>query len=151
MKITVCLVFCLFWLTASVQAQETEAGSFIASPSPAVKKTFDKKMTLVSIVLMSSMSIDTKSSFDTRQRCLGGCREMTQGVGWFIDRGPLAAYPAGLAVDSGITYVSYRMKKSSNPLLRHTWFVPPVAIAVGHLLAARDNYRLSNGAIAGYK
>ena len=87
------------------------------------------------------MAIDTRSTFATKASC-PRCIEADPFAALFVNAGPAAAYSAGLAFDTGVIYLSMRMRRSDHAIWRRTWFVLPVGLAAGHALAARHNYGL---------
>jgi hypothetical protein len=42
-----------------------------------------------------------------------------------------AVYPAAQVLPFGLDYLSRRMMRSNNTVLRHTWFIPQLASTVG--------------------
>jgi len=95
----------------------------------------------VAVALYASMILDTKSTFDSNAWC-PRCVEANPFAAPFVKAGPAATYTAGVAFDTGILYLSSKMKRSSHPVLRRIWFIGPVGLAAGHLIAARHNYAL---------
>jgi hypothetical protein len=98
----------------------------------------DKAFLLVGSSLMSAMLLDTKSTFDAFSRCTT-CYEANPYAAPFVNRGPAVAFTAGVAFDIGVMTIAAKMKGSDNPVLRRIWWVAPVALTTGHLLAYRHN------------
>jgi len=94
--------------------------------------------------LNASMILDTKSTFDVLRRC-DRCFEADPYAAPFIARGPVVAFTAGEAFDIGVMVVAAKMKGAKRPLYRRAWWVVPVALTAGHLLAARHNMNLARG------
>lgn len=86
------------------------------------------------------MLVDTKSTFDSVAWC-PRCVEGNPYAAPFINAGKPVAYTAGIAFDTGVMYIAYRMRHSWNPAARKIWFVLPVALATGHAMAIRHNYQ----------
>lgn len=107
-----------------------------------VAKVVDKKFVLVGVALNSAMIADTKSTFDTMQRC-AECYEANPYARPFINHGPSVAFTAGEAFDISVLAVAAKMKGSDRPLFRKTWWVIPIALTTGHLLAMQHNMKLA--------
>lgn len=140
------ITFSLFFLASSTLAQEPEDPT-----SPKKGKSFDWKMVVLDGSLRGAAILDTKSTYDTKWRCVGGCVESNPYAAWFINKGPHVAYPAAMVFDTGVTVLAVQMRKSSHPVIRRIWFVPHVALIAGHLMAARGNYKIPQGTTAGLK
>ena len=105
------------------------------------RRVADRRLGLVATSLYAAMAVDTRSTFATKASC-PRCIEADPFAALFVNAGPAAAYSAGLAFDTGVIYLSMRMRRSEHAIWRRTWFVLPVGLAAGHMLAARHNYGL---------
>src|SRR5215831_14725083 len=83
--------------SAPAAAPQAETGA----PKPRVA---DRKFWLMSGALVTSMLMDTRSTFDVSSRC-PDCIEANPFVAPFVDRGPTTTYVAGLAFDAGVMTV----------------------------------------------
>jgi hypothetical protein len=104
-------------------------------------RTTDKKFWAVAAALNTAMILDTKSTFDVGYRC-PTCYERNPVVRPFLPLGPAPVFAMGVAFDAGVMTVAAKMKGSSKPALRRTWWIVPVALAAGHFVAWRHNVGL---------
>jgi len=104
---------------------------------PAARVT-DTKFWLTAAALNAAMIADTKSTFDVMRRC-AICYEKNPYAAPFVARGPIVTYAAGEAFDVGVMVVAAKMKGSDNRVYRRTWWVVPIALTTGHVLAYRHN------------
>ncbi|HUL71746.1 MAG TPA: hypothetical protein VLT86_01510 [Vicinamibacterales bacterium] len=118
-------------LSGTSQAQEREPSGRVA----------DTKFWLTGAALNVSMIVDTKSTFDVLRRC-DRCFEANPYAAPFIARGPAVAFTAGEAFDVGVMVIAAKMKGARRPFYRRTWWILPVAIAAGHVMATRHNMAL---------
>jgi hypothetical protein len=88
------------------------------------------------------MLLDTKSTFDVMRRC-ASCYEANPYVAPFVDRGPALTVSAGVAFDVGVMAIAAHMKRSPHARLNRIWWVIPVALATGHVIAYRHNQGLA--------
>jgi hypothetical protein len=102
------------------------------------KKVIDTKFWLTAAALNASMLADTKSTFDVMNRC-EICYEKNPYAAPFVSHGPALTYAAGEAFDVGVMVVAAKMKGSDNKFYRRTWWVIPIALTTGHLIAYRHN------------
>ncbi len=107
----------------------------------AARNVADKKFVFVVGAMNAAMIADTKSTFDVKQRCTQ-CYEANPYARPFIDRGQAVAFTAGEAFDITVMAVAYKMKASDRPALKKTWWVIPIALTTGHLIAMQHNMRL---------
>ena len=105
------------------------------------RKVADKKFWLVSAALNSAMLMDTWSTFHVIGRC-SDCREANPYVAPFVKRGATVTFAAGQAFDIGVMALSKKMKASNKPQIRKIWWVLPVALTTGHIIAYRHNMKL---------
>jgi len=112
-----------------------------ARREPARPRTTDKKFWAVAAALNTAMILDTKSTFDVGYRC-PTCYERNPVVRPFLPLGPGPVFAMGVAFDAGVMTVAAKMKGSSKPALRRTWWIVPVALAAGHFVAWRHNVGL---------
>jgi len=112
-----------------------------ARRKPARPRTTDKKFWVVAAALNTAMILDTKSTFDVGYGC-PTCYERNPVVRPFLPLGPGPVFAMGVAFDAGVMTVAAKMKGSSKPALRRTWWIVPVALAAGHFVAWRHNVRL---------
>jgi hypothetical protein len=110
------------------------------------RRVADRRLGLVAASLYAAMALDTKSTFETKAWC-PRCIEADPFAAPFVNAGPAATYSAGLAFDTGVIYLSMRMRRSDHAIWRRTWFVLPVGLAAGHVLAARHNYDLRRSCV----
>ncbi len=137
------MVLAILLVSLPALAQEVEQDQTSVQPVPVKEgKKFTWKAKLLDASLRSMAIIDLKSTYDVQDRCLGGCKESNPHARWFVEKGPQVSYPATMLFDTGITYLSYQMRKSWNPFIRKIWFVPSLAIAILHGMAAYHNYHL---------
>jgi hypothetical protein len=108
-------------------------------PAP---KVADKKFWLTAAALNAAMIVDTKTTFAVMQRCTR-CYEADPYARPFIERGQGVAYTAGEAFDITVMVVAAKMKGSDRPGFRRTWWIVPIALTAGHVLAARHNAQLA--------
>ncbi len=102
----------------------------------------DKKFWLLGAALNVGMVLDTKSTFDVARRC-ASCYEANPVVAPFLPLGPAPVFAAGEMFDVGVMAVAAKMKGSSHEAVRRTWWVIPVVLTTGHLLAYRHNQALA--------
>ena len=103
-------------------------------------RMFDTKSTPIAVSLYALMILDTKSTFDSSAWC-PRCVEGNPYAAPFVNAGQPVAYGAGIAFDTGVMYLANRMRNSWNPAVRKIWFILPVALAVGHVVAIHHNYQ----------
>jgi hypothetical protein len=118
------------------EAQEPTPAA--ADPERPARKVADTKFWLTAATLNVAMIADTKTTFDVMRRC-DVCYEVNPYAAPFIARGPVVAFTAGAAFDVGVMVVADKMKGSERALYRRTWWVIPVALTAGHVLACRHN------------
>jgi hypothetical protein len=150
-----CVSFVIFLLlpgTSAAQTQEpvhgpnlTNVAAFrtidlrpASDPERPAKRVTDTKFWLTAAALNVAMIADTKSTFDVIRRC-DICYEKNPYAAPFVARGPVVTYAAGEAFDVGVMVVAAKMKGSENKLYRRTWWVVPIALTTGHLIAYRHN------------
>jgi hypothetical protein len=109
-----------------------------SDPERPAKRVTDTKFWLTAAALNVAMIADTKSTFDVIKRC-DICYEKNPYAAPFVARGPVVTYAAGEAFDIGVMVVAAKMKGSENKLYRRTWWVVPIALTTGHMLAYRHN------------
>jgi hypothetical protein len=133
-------------------AQEPDATSVPVVPSPQIQlpdievtaipdpppRVVDRKFVFLGVGLVSAMSFDLYSTYRADARC-PRCREDDPFAAPFISRGPGAAVAAGALFDAGVLGLTAAMRHSSNPALRHIWWLPSAAVITGHALAIRHN------------
>ncbi len=99
-------------------------------------KTIDKKFLLVNGFLIGSTIFDTETTFAALDNC-PNCKEGNPMMRPFIKSGRAATYAFQGAIDAGIIYWSYRLKKEH----RKIWWVLPVVMGVSHAVAGGFNLR----------
>lgn len=109
-----------------------------SDPERPAKRVTDTKFWLTAAALNAAMIADTKSTFDVMRRC-AICYENNPYAAPFVARGPIVTYAAGEAFDVGVMVVAAKMKGSDNKLYRRTWWIVPIALTTGHVLAYRHN------------
>jgi hypothetical protein len=108
------------------------------------RRVHDFKFWTVGGLLGTAMLLDTKSTFDVLGRC-ARCYEANPYVAPFVNRGPGVTFTAGVALDVGIMAIAAKMKTSRHERFRRIWWVVPVVLTAGHLLAYRHNLRVGHG------
>ena len=106
------------------------------------ERVADKKFWLTAAALNVSMVLDTKSTFDVVSRC-ARCFEANPFAAPFIARGPVVAYAAGEAFDAGVMLLAAEMKGAKRPLFRRTWWLVPLALSAGHMVALQHNVNVA--------
>jgi len=119
---------------AQIQLPDIEV-TVLADPPPRV---VDRKFVFLGIGLTSAMSLDVYSTFRANAWC-PRCREDNPYAAPFVSRGPGATFAAGALFDTGMLGLTAAMRKSSNPAVRHIWWLPSVAVITGHALAIQHN------------
>jgi hypothetical protein len=123
---------------AIVRAPAPDTDPLVDVEDRPARNVADKKFWLTAAALNAAMIIDTKTTFDVMARC-PRCRESDPYAQPFVEHGPGVAYAAGEAFDITVMAVTAKMKGSDRPFFRHTWWVAPIALTAGHLLAAQHN------------
>jgi hypothetical protein len=108
----------------------------------AKRKVTDVKFWVVAGALNTAMVLDTQSTFAVSKRC-PDCYEADPFVAGVVAKGAPATFVAGEAFDIALMTVAAKMKGSDTPWVRHTWWVMPVALTVGHAIAFRHNNALA--------
>ncbi|OGN15326.1 MAG: hypothetical protein A3J47_04175 [Candidatus Yanofskybacteria bacterium RIFCSPHIGHO2_02_FULL_43_22] len=103
------------------------------------KKTADKKFWAINSLMIGSTIYDIESTYLTLDRC-ATCYEKNPLMRSFVESGRPAAYSVQMAINGGIIYASYEMKKSQR--FRKVWWAIPVAVTVAHVVAGTHNIRL---------
>jgi len=106
------------------------------------KKVTDAKFWVVAGALNMGMVLDTQSTFAVSKRC-PDCYEADPFVAGVVAKGAPATFIAGEAFDIALMTVAAKMKGSETAWVRHTWWVMPVALTVGHAIAFRHNAALA--------
>ncbi len=106
------------------------------------KKVTDARFWVVAAALNTAMVLDTQSTFAVSKRC-PDCYEADPFVAGVVAKGAPATFVAGEAFDVALMTVAAKMKGSDTPWVRHTWWVMPVALTVGHAIAFRHNNALA--------
>ncbi len=104
-------------------------------------KTIDKKFFAVSAALWGSTILDA----ETTHSCLGlgTCREGNPVMRPFFKAGRPATYGFYAGANSAVLYLSYRLRKSSNPTARKLWWVMPVMMTASHAFIGGASLRFS--------
>jgi hypothetical protein len=113
-----------------------------AEARPPKKTVTDAKFWIVAAALNTTMTLDTKSTFDVSKRC-PDCYEANPFVAGFVAKGAPTTFIAGEAFDVVVMTVAAKMKRSDSAWMRHSWWVVPVALTVGHSIAYRHNNNLA--------
>ena len=114
------------------------ASESASDPDRPAKRVTDTKFWLTAAALNVAMIADTKSTFDVINRC-EFCYEKNPYAAPFVARGPAVTYAAREAFDIGVMVVAARMKGSENKFYRRTWWIVPIALTTGHVMAYRHN------------
>lgn len=101
-------------------------------------KIIDTKFVLINGFLVASTIFDVETTFAGMKP---GVSEQNPLMRPFINAGRPATYAYLGGVTAGIVYVSYRMKKSTNPTIRKLWWVYPVVVTVSHAFVGGRNLR----------
>ena len=104
-------------------------------------KVVDTKFVLITSSLVVSTVFDVETTFAAIKN--PNVREDNPIMRPFVNAGRPATYAFLGGVDTGIVYVSYRMKKSTNPTVRKIWWVIPIVATAGHALAGGFNLRFT--------
>lgn len=112
------------------------------NPESPKKKVTDTTFWVVAAALNTAMVLDTQSTFAVSKRC-PDCYEADPFVAGVVAKGAPATFVAGEAFDIALMTVAAKMKGSDTPWVRHTWWVMPVALTVGHAIAFRHNNALA--------
>jgi hypothetical protein len=110
----------------------------VSDPERPAKRVIDTKFWLTAAALNAAMIADTKSTFDVVNRC-DICYEKNPYAAPFVAHGPALTYAAGEAFDVGVMVIAAKMKGSDNKFSRRTWWVVPIALTTGHVIAYRHN------------
>lgn len=110
---------------------------FYSSPILAQDKTVDKKFIFTSAFLVGASSFDSESTFAALDRCGFNCKEGNPLMRPLFRSGRPAVYIVNGALDTGIIYWSYRMKKDG----KKAWWLMPVVIGAVHATAGSFNLR----------
>ena len=105
------------------------------------RRVNDKTFWAVGGLLGTAMALDTKSTFDVLGRC-AGCYEANPYVAPFVSRGPAVTMSAGVAFDVGVMALAAQMKRSPEARFHRIWWVIPIALTAGHVIAYRHNLRV---------
>ena len=105
------------------------------------EKIVDTKFVIVTTSLVAATIFDAETTFAALKH--PGVREGNSLMGPVVNAGRPATYAVLGAVDTGILYLSYRLKQSPNQSLRKLWWVVPLVTTGGHALAGGFNLRLA--------
>lgn len=115
--------------TSAVQASETKP------------KIFDAKFKILAGVVHGTSILDLHSTYATYKRD-PYAYESNKFFAPFINRGPAVGYLASVAYDTGVVYVSARMRGSKYRIFRKTWWAVMAGQSVSSVLAARHNMKI---------
>lgn len=104
-------------------------------------KIVDTKFIVITSSLVASTIFDAETTFVAIKN--PRVYETNPVMRPFINAGRPATYAFLGGVDTGIIYASYRMKKSTNPIIRKLWWVMPVAAITGHAFTGSFNLGLT--------
>ena len=124
---TFVVLFCLFLAPGVARAQEEEVA--------------DKKFWAVSTFLIGSTIYDIESTYFVLGKCKT-CEEGNPIMRPFVKAGKPALYAAQGSIDAGVLYMSYKMKKGDTRF-KKVWWLLPVAMAAGHMVAGTYNMRFA--------
>jgi len=102
------------------------------------EKTADKKFWVVNTIMIGSTIYDVESTYFALNRC-ENCYEANPLMKPFVEAGRPALYIVQGAIDVGIIYASYKMKKKGHKL----WYVLPAIVTVAHTIAGTHNIRIA--------
>ena len=109
---------------------------FHSLPALAQEKTVDKKFIFVSGFLVGSTIYDAETTRLALKKCLPNCREGNPLMRPFVSRQPVL-YAVQGAIDSGVLFWSYRLKKDNI----NGWWLLPVVVGATHITAGSFNIR----------
>jgi hypothetical protein len=108
----------------------------LATIQPA-KRVADGKFWAVGAGLMLSTAFDIETTHRGLSNCTG-CKEANPIAGLLISRNRPTAYMVGTAINAGVMYLMYKMKKKGN---HKTWWIGPTALTGVHAVAGSSNMR----------
>jgi hypothetical protein len=140
-----CASFVILLLLPGASAAQTQEQARVQGPSFVNAAAF-QQMDLRPVSdperpakrVIDAMIADTKSTFDVVNRC-DICYEKNPYAAPFVAHGPALTYAAGEAFDVGVMVIAAKMKGSDNKFSRRTWWVVPIALTTGHVIAYRHN------------
>lgn len=106
-------------------------------------KITDAKFVLITSSLVASTVFDVETTFAAIKNPAIRGREGNPIMRPFINAGRPATYAFLGGVDTGLVYISYRMKKSTNPATRKLWWIVPVVSTASHAFAGGFNLRFT--------
>lgn len=125
MKRFLFIFLCLFLIPTAVKAQDVA----------------DKKFWIINSVLIGATVYDIESTYLALDRC-ETCYELNPIMRPFVEAGKPQLYAVQGLIDAGVIYVSYKMKKQDSKL-KKMWWLLPVAVTAGHLVAGTNNMRMA--------
>jgi hypothetical protein len=130
-RITLTLAMVLIPALTSAQGQDAASKK---------EKVVDTKFMFVATLLGDATVFDLESTY---RAINNGAREGNVLMKPFINHGRPVAYAFSGAVDTGVIFLAYKMKKSQNPDERKMWWLIPVAFTAGHAIAGGFNLRFT--------
>lgn len=106
-------------------------------------KVVDKNFLIVTSSLAVFTVFDVETTFAATGNPKVYVREGNPVMRPFINAGRPATYAFLGGVNAGIVYISYRMRKSANPIVRKLWWVGPIAATASHAIAGGFNLRFT--------
>ncbi len=101
-------------------------------------KVIDKKFLMLGLTMHATAVVDgvyTYRVFDECPRCV----EDNPFARPILKLGKPKAYLATLGIHTGVMYVSGKMRKSKDRIMRKIWWLPPVAFTIAHALKIHQN------------
>ena len=130
---TAILVLALISGVNTASAQEINRGKIV-----------DTKFIVVSSSLVASTIFDVETTFAGVKNTAIPVREESNPIMRpFINAGRPATYAFLGGANTGVIYLSYRMKKSHDPTIRKLWWVISVTATAGHAFAGGFNLRFT--------
>lgn len=108
----------------------------VAQPVLAQTKVVDQKFVLTSAALVATTVYDNETSFHALKNC-PACYEKNFLLKPFVNKGRVATYTLTMGINTGLIYISYRMKKAGHPL----WWIVPAQFSIVHGVAGSFNLR----------
>lgn len=101
----------------------------------------DNKFWAVNSALIGATIYDVESTYFTLDRCKT-CYELNPVMRPFVEAGRPSLYAVQGLIDAGVIFASYKMKKQDSKF-RKVWWVMPVAVTAGHLVAGTVNMKIA--------
>jgi hypothetical protein len=122
---------------------------WLPPPAERTPRPPDRPLWIAAGALTAATVFDVESTFAALDACRGTCTE-----GNVFGRGVVASgrgwtYGMQLTLAAGLTYTSWRMRRSTQPMLRRAWWLPMALGGAMHLVGGLLNVRLAREARRG--